>query len=144
MCLLPYSIFSSIKPSFHYYLMKFALPLSLKYVWQYQINYSRSAPHIVYSTNALSKADINLGLKLSAVLSRIVNSPMRSLFFKVWSHSGENLRSIIEKIYGRICESEELAKSRLVQDESLYDSYWNDEIYREIPTKFVDNLLRSY
>lgn len=111
---------------------------------QYQIKYSRSAPHIVYSTNALSEAAITLGLRLSAVLSRIVNSPMRSLFFKAWGHSGENLRSMIEKIYGRICESKELAKSRLVHDKTLYDSYWNDEIYREIPTKFIDNLLRSY
>ena len=107
----------------------------------YKIDYSRSAPHIVRATNVLSGADVNLGVKLTALLSRIINSPLRGLFFETWQGRGENLRSLIDKIYGKICESKELAKTRLVQDETLYDSYWNDEIYRQIPTGFIKDIL---
>ena len=111
---------------------------------EYNIKFSRSAPHIVYSTNALSREDINQGAKLTAVLSRIINSPLRGIFFETWEKSGENLRTMIEKIYGKIYESKDLATTQLVKEETLYDSYWNDEIYREIPTKFIENTLRKF
>ncbi|UCG35472.1 MAG: cobalamin-dependent protein [Candidatus Omnitrophota bacterium] len=111
---------------------------------EYKIKYSQRAPHTVFSTNSLTEEDINLALKLSAVLSRVVNSPLRSLFFEAWKSSGKNLTAMIERIYGEICASQKFDTTPLVQTKILYDSYWNDLIYQDIPSEFIDNLLKSY
>lgn len=109
---------------------------------EYKIKYSRNAPHAVFSTNSLTEKDINDGLKLSAVLSRIVNSPMRNLFFESWEKSGEKLSCILEKMYNKICSSGEFRGTPLVEAKMLYDRYWNDLIYRDLPSDFVKDLLK--
>ena len=111
---------------------------------EYKIKYSRSAPHAVFSTNALTERDINHGLKLSAVLSRIVNSPMRSLFFQSWEVSGEKLSDMVKRMYNEICSSGKFDETPLVKDKMLYDSYWNDSIYRDLPSSFINDLLKKH
>ena len=110
---------------------------------EYKIKYSRNAPHTVFSTNTLTEEDINYGLKLSAVLSRIINSPMRNLFFESWERSGEKLFGLVKKMYNEICSSGKFSETPLVKDKMLYDSYWNDLIYRDLPSDFINDLLRK-
>lgn len=109
----------------------------------YGMEYSQSAPHIVYSTSSITRDDMDLGSKLSALLSRMVNSPMRGLFFDSWERSGEGIFAMLKKLFEEMQRSGGLAATQLARDEALYDNYWNDAVYREIPSKYVGELLQN-
>ncbi|MFA5878081.1 MAG: cobalamin-dependent protein [Candidatus Staskawiczbacteria bacterium] len=113
-------------------------------VEKYRIKYSREAPHLVFSTNSMSDSEINYLSKLTAVLFRVLNSPLRKHFFNVKEKTGKSFANLIEKIYSRIEENDELKNTKLVKQSSVDDIYWNDEVYKEIPSKWLTNLLNDY
>jgi len=111
---------------------------------EYKIEYSREAPHTVYSNNTITREDLNYTGKLNSVLSRIVNSPLRSLFFASWESSGKGLKAFLDDVFGKISSRAETAGIPLVKEDMIYDSYWNDDIYRDIPSNFLKELLGEY
>jgi radical SAM superfamily enzyme YgiQ (UPF0313 family) len=58
---------------------------------QYGIKYSDEAPHVVLSTRSFSEYDLNYASKLTAVLFRLLNSPLRRDFLRP--------RSVREKVF---------------------------------------------
>ncbi len=110
---------------------------------EYGIEYSRRAPHIVSRTNTISVPEMEFASKLSAVLSRIVNSPVRSLFFESWARSGEGLEAFTKKLYSQLQSLDNISATPLVKDAAVDDLYWNDRIYRDIPSQVIAGLLKN-
>ena len=108
------------------------------------ISYSKTAPHVVYSTNSMSEVELNYASKLSAVLFRILNSPLRRVFFEAKENSELSYSNIIEKIYNTICSEYEFRSTRIVQDVFVDDSYWYADIFREIQTQQLMRIFKTF
>lgn len=111
---------------------------------EYEIKYSKEAPHIVFSTNNFKEKEINYASKLTAILFRILNSPLRKYLFKTKERTNETFFDIIKKILEKIIVSEEFQETKLVKKNQVDDLYWNDEIFREIPSIWLINFLENY
>ena len=107
----------------------------------YGIVYSEDAPHYVFSTSSMSHSELMMASKLTAVLFRIINSPLRGHFFAAKESNGTTLLGMLEKVLGGLIESADLRRARLVQEDFMDDNYWNDEIYREIPSQWLTEYL---
>ncbi len=110
----------------------------------YGINYSREAPHLVFSTRSFSEEELNYASKLTAVLFRILNSPLRRHFFCTKERTGESFYRLIENILNGIVTSKEFKETQLVQTDYVDDIYWNDNIFREIPSQWLINFLKNH
>ena len=111
----------------------------------YGIKYSREAPHMTFSTHSFSEEELARATKLSAVLFRVLNSPLRRRLFAAKERIGQSFLHLLEKIFDEIAASPELRKTKLVQNDYVDDDYWNDEIYREIPSQWlIDFFERSF
>lgn len=110
----------------------------------YGIKYSEKAPHVVILTKSFSEQEINYASKLNAVLFRVLNSPLRQHYFSAKERTGESFCSVIKIILKDITASGEFKKTKLVQNDSVDDEYWNDEIFREIPSRWLLDFLENY
>lgn len=108
----------------------------------YDINYSENAPHMVNSTRHFPEQELSYASKLTAVLSRIVNSPLRKQFYDAKDRSGERFYEIIEKIYNEILNSSAFLNTKFANSSSLDDEYWNSVIYTELPSQWLMDYLK--
>lgn len=109
----------------------------------YGITYSLKAPHAVYSTQSFPEEKLTYASKLSAVLFRTLNSPLRGRFFEAKERMSVTFLQLLERIFLGISTSQKLKKIQLIQDDYVEDSYWNDNIYREIPSQWLINFLEN-
>lgn len=110
---------------------------------KYGIDFSRTAPHMVYSTSTLSREEFQRASKLTGLLFRMVNSPLRENFFQAWEDSGMGLAPYLEKTLKAMEGTPETASSKLVCQEEVDDDYWNDEIFYEVPSRWLGGYLRK-
>ena len=110
----------------------------------YGIKYLQEAPHLVTSTRTFLEQEINYASKLNAILFRVLNSPLRRRFFDTKERTGESFYRLIENIFNGITASGEFKKTKLVQNDYVDDVYWNDEIYREIPSQWLIDFLENH
>ena len=108
---------------------------------EYKIAYFEEAPHTVFSTGTLSESEMIHASKLTAILFRVLNSPIRSLLFAVKERTGAPFIRIFEKILNGIAASTELRATRLIGDDMVDDVYWNNEIYKEIPSEWLERFI---
>jgi radical SAM superfamily enzyme YgiQ (UPF0313 family) len=111
---------------------------------EYKIVYSTQAPHFVHSTNTMSEQELNYAAKLTAVLFRILNSPLRKLFFAAKAGAEISFYELVKNIYNEVSSHNVLKSARVVRDEVVDDEYWNDVIFWEVPTRFLVDSLESY
>jgi radical SAM superfamily enzyme YgiQ (UPF0313 family) len=109
----------------------------------YGIKYSMKAPHIVFSTQDLSEKAMNYASKLNAVLFRVLNSPLRRYFFDIREKTGKSFYKLIEDIFNKVTAAQEFKKSQLLQNEHVDDAYWNNDIFREIPSDWLTDVLKT-
>jgi radical SAM superfamily enzyme YgiQ (UPF0313 family) len=110
---------------------------------EYGIRYSRTAPHLVTSTNTFSHQEMIHASKVSAVLFRILNSPLRKQFFNVHEQTRKTFHSLATDIYGKVVASEDFTETRLVRDHQVEDEYWNNEIFGDIPSEWLINTMEE-
>jgi len=111
-------------------------------VGEYRISYSQTAPHLVYSTNYLTEKEMMRASKLCAILFRILNSPLRGLFFEDFHRRGASLVAYLESLLDALATVPDIQKSALMCESWVDDVYWNDRIYREIPSRALIELLK--
>ncbi len=104
---------------------------------QYGIRYSLRAPHLVLATNALDAAELNRAAKLTALLFRAVNSPLRGRFFEWKRRTGAHVYDLASRLLAAIVADEALKTSRVAREEIIDDGYWNEDIFREIPSAWL-------
>lgn len=109
----------------------------------YRIKYSRKAPHLVFSTQSFPEEELTYASKLSAVLFRVVNSPLKRRFFEAKERIGGTFLQLLERIFNGITASQKLKEIQLIQNDCVDDIYWNDDIYREIPSQWLIDFLEG-
>jgi len=107
---------------------------------KYGIEYSRTAPHLVTSTNTFSHQEMIYASKLSAVLFRILNSPLRKQFFNVHEQTGKRFHSLAADVYDEIVASGDFAETRLLRGDQVDDEYWNKDVFGDIPSELLINI----
>ena len=110
----------------------------------YGIKYSRQAPHLVTSTQCFTEQELNYASRITAVLFRVINSPVRQHFFRAKEHTTESSRRVAEAILSGIVTSGQFKKTKLVRNNDVDDDYWNDDIFREIPSQWLVDFLENY
>jgi radical SAM superfamily enzyme YgiQ (UPF0313 family) len=105
----------------------------------YGIKYSIYAPHIIYATKSMEETELKRASILTAILFRIINSPLRKYFFK--AKENEKVVDILEKIlYALRCEFPGIN----LFNQRVDDNYWNNNIYRDIPSDWLKEFLACY
>ena len=79
--------------------------------------------------------------RLSAILFRVLNSPLRKRFFGLQKKTGKSYRVLAEHIYREIASSSHLAETRLVRQDQLSDEYWNGEIFNDITSAWLIDIM---
>ena len=111
---------------------------------EYRITYLQEAPHLVFSTRDFSAQKIKYASKLTAVLFRVLNSPLRKYLFQAKERTEESFFRIIESIFSGIVDSEQFKETKLIRNDYVDDVYWNNEVYREIHSEWLLNLLKNH
>ncbi len=109
----------------------------------YGVKYSLKAPHLVFSTQDFSEKDMDHASKLTAILFRILNSPLRQYFFEFKEKTEKSFYEVIDDIFNMMASSQTFKKTRLIQDKYVDDIYWNDDIFREIPSEWLIGLFKD-
>ncbi len=108
---------------------------------KYEIKYSFNAPHTVYSTSTIDEEELNYLSKLTSVLFRIINSPLREYFFLSLERSNTCLCEFMQNILNKILEAPVFANTKIVKKQVVDEDYWNDEIFQDITSQFLSELL---
>jgi len=110
---------------------------------KFGIRYSRTAPHVVFSTDSFAEVEMDRAARLCALLFRIVNSPLRRDFFDCAGRKGLPFYELLQEIYDRIAQSRAFGDAKLLRSERVDDVYWNDDIFRELPSLWLRETLQS-
>ncbi|MFC1584234.1 B12-binding domain-containing radical SAM protein [Fibrobacterota bacterium] len=110
---------------------------------EFHIRYALEAPNFVFATNTLPEKELRYATKLTAVLFRVVNSPLRKLIYETKRSSGKAFLEIIRDLYESISAKEEFKTSQLVQKDFVDDYYWNGDIYKEITSAYLADYFRT-
>lgn len=109
---------------------------------EYEIDYSRAAPHTVHSTNTMTRGEMDRASRLTAVLFRAVNSPLRQAFLGARERTGVSLVRLCEDLWKIAVR--EYPGTRLAREERIDDDYWNNELYRDLPSAWLADHLGRY
>ena len=110
---------------------------------KYSIDYSLTAPHTVFSTPTFSEKELNEASKLTAVLLRVLNSPLRKYLFAVKERTGNSFLKITKTVLDGIYATDNYRNITLVKEDQVDDIYWNDKIFFEIPSEWLIGRLED-
>ncbi len=111
---------------------------------EYGIIYSRNAPHTVFYTETFGEHELDYASRLTAILFRVLNSPLRQHFFEAKEQTGSTFYNLVTNIFDEVKISKDMEGIRLVRDRLVDDEYWNDEIFSDIPSEWITSLLQGY
>ena len=107
------------------------------------VAYSQEAPHIVYATDAMSREELEDATRRTAVLFRIVNSPLRRYFFAAAERKQCGCMALVGEVYAALRSDPSFAGTGLLKQGYLYDTYWNDDVFKEIPSQWLIDVLEQ-
>lgn len=103
----------------------------------YGIEYSIDSPHMVLSHKTMSFEDFGYLSKITALLVRIINSPLRKYLYKEKLRTGKKYIDLIKELLDKITGTAMFSRTKLVLLKDVDDDYWNNEIYKEINTVWI-------
>ena len=109
-----------------------------------KLRYFKESPHYVYATNAMSEEELGFASKLSGIIFRILNSPLRKHLFETKERTGKSFREIAEYMLKNILASDKFRDINLVKENVVNDEYWNNELYKEIPSAWIIEQLAEF
>ena len=110
---------------------------------KYDLIYSKAAPHIVLQTSTMSMGTLARCTKITGLIARIINSALRSCFFKIKNTVQCSSVELIQKIYERVIAENSLKNIKFIKENSIDDDYWGGEIYSDIPSEFLYNTMQD-
>ncbi len=110
----------------------------------FKIKYSQNSPHRIFSTNTMDEKQMQKALKLTAILFRIVNSPLRKYLFDLKEKSNSRFMDIINILFDEMKSDINLKNTKLFIDTSIDDEYWNEGIFSEIPTTWLIKVFKNH
>jgi radical SAM superfamily enzyme YgiQ (UPF0313 family) len=108
---------------------------------KYSISYSREAPHLVTSTASFSQEEMIYASRFTALLFRLINSPLRSRLFNSVERSNQGLPGFISSLLRKIESSSEFSGSRIARMDRVDDNYWNEDIFSELPSRSLIDIM---
>ena len=110
---------------------------------KYEISYSKEAPHLVTSTSSFSHEGIVYASRLTAVLFRVINSPLRRRFFNSLSRSNKDLIGYMGDLLKIIEKSPEFSKAQIARRQWVDDNYWNGDIFKELSSQLLIDIFEG-
>jgi len=110
---------------------------------KYGLQYYREGEHYTFETSSFPKDELAYATKLSGVLFRVVNSPLRGRFMEEKERSGDSVLELLERIYASYKSCEEFKETKLIQTAYLDERYWNVEIYRDLSSQWLLNFFQA-
>ncbi|MBI4798390.1 MAG: cobalamin B12-binding domain-containing protein [Desulfarculus sp.] len=107
------------------------------------LSYSRRAPHLVHHTLGLPPQDMDRAARLSALLFRVVNSPLREKFFAAAKDRGQGYLDLIQQMLTSLAADPATQGCRLLGGGQIDDIYWNQDIYADIPSAWLQDFLAA-
>ncbi|MBI5524059.1 MAG: cobalamin B12-binding domain-containing protein [Desulfarculus sp.] len=103
--------------------------------------YSRRAPHLVHHTRHLPPQDMDRAARLSGLLFRVVNSPLRGEFFTAAQARGQGYMALTQEVLAALAADPSTQGCRLLGGGEIDDIYWNQDIYADIPSAWLSGYL---
>jgi radical SAM superfamily enzyme YgiQ (UPF0313 family) len=96
---------------------------------------------LVTATDCMRPEDLLLASRLCAVLFRTVNSPLRERFLNTLAQAPWDLAELLRLILSRIETSSQTSGSQLATGQTVDDTYWNELVFKEIPSQWLQQTL---
>jgi len=109
----------------------------------YQIEYSQTAPHMVFSTQTMSRKQMQLASKLTAVLFRLINSPLRRYVYTAKQRSGLTFHALLLLVFNAVQQESSMQNTPLITESFTDDMYWNSGVFKDLPSQFLLNVLEE-
>lgn len=101
----------------------------------------KNSSNVVVSTCSFTENSMKKASKLTAILFRIINSPLRRHFFYRKYKYNLSLKELLEELYNELSINNKIKTSKLFDDCIVDDIYWNNIIFKEIPSEPLISLL---
>jgi len=92
----------------------------------------------------MSQQELDTASRLTALLFRIINSPLRPDFFDALERTGSTVLGLLETALSRLRSASAFEATQLLSNESTDDDYWNDAVFREIPSAWLHAFLTGH
>lgn len=99
--------------------------------------------HLVRSTSTMSAGEINWLSTMCGLLFRIINSPLRENWFEAIDRGEHSNSELLQRLLSSLPNNPATKSSRLVTDASVDDIYWNNNVFREIPSSWLSSTLAA-
>jgi radical SAM superfamily enzyme YgiQ (UPF0313 family) len=110
---------------------------------KYSIDYSQEAPYYTFSTEHMTREGMTESARLSALLFRIVNSPLRSQFYTLKEQNPLPLKFLMMEMWSMLEKIPDVRDTPLFMADLVDDNYWNNKIYRDIPSAAMSDILNE-
>jgi radical SAM superfamily enzyme YgiQ (UPF0313 family) len=97
-----------------------------------------SQNHDVVCTNSMSKDEVYYAKCITAILCRIVNSPIRNKFIKKCDSLGFKYSKVTENIFNNMKKENTITDK--IKDKNFNDDYWFYEVFSDLP----HNIMLDY
>lgn len=113
---------------------------------KYGLLYGKNAPHLVKETGAFAGNDLVFSSKLTALLLRLINSPLRKEFLRYFKSCKEfekefTLESFLHRLYAEGIK-QNLPEIKLVTADMVDEDYWESQIFEDVPSEWLKEVLR--
>jgi len=110
---------------------------------KFNIKYSINAPHDVHETGTIDEKEMIKATKLTAILFRIINSPLRKLFFNSMEKAETSLQDFLDELYDKIKAESSFEDIKLVKDDYIDEYYWNDKVFSDLSSVWLTEKIKK-
>lgn len=122
------------------------LPGSLleHYAGKYALEYSRTAPYNIYQTGTMSCEEIRECAKLTGLLFRVINSPLRTAFYEcLHVCPTQTPMSLIEAVRDQLAKRLSGDTCKFIREDSIDDDYWCGQIFQDLPAELILSIIKE-
>lgn len=100
-------------------------------------------PHMVASTTMLTGHELEELSRLTGLLFRVLNSPLRPAFYQALERHGQGCEQLLELLLRAAAEHPDTCGAGLFTLECLDDEYWNGQAFRDLPSAWLRQTLAT-
>lgn len=108
---------------------------------EFGLNYAPDLPRYVLSTPTIAPREMIELSRLSGLVFRVVNSPLRTAFFNAYERMGGSVKALTDALLDQAARTPEMAQGHLFSDDVLADEYWNKDIFQEVNSRWLAQAL---
>jgi hypothetical protein len=104
-----------------------------------EVTYLDRAPYMVVKTPSFSGIEFKSAAQLTAILFRLLNSPLRPQFYETYTQG--SLLSLLRNILDMLSAQPTFGNIHLLTDETITETYWDYDVFKEIPSHWLVEAL---